>query len=230
MAATKRPGSVTAKPCRKTSWPAFWVGHPQHGQRLRYPSRLTLPWRLTSRISGPSSGMEGSYAGWLGDPELHRRRSDARERPLSAGAEKVVEPCPALDQRITCRRGAGIERWEPPRAERQLPPDAPRGGQERAHGQELHRGGQAVRRLLAERGHPLTVEAITRNDVSKGHARCHRSRPGSSRNHRAVSQSSHSVLFRSVCLSRYRSTLPGTRSHGCSRLLASKASAGLART
>jgi hypothetical protein len=30
------------------------------------------------------------------------------------GAEKVVEPCTALDQRITRRCGSGSERWEPP--------------------------------------------------------------------------------------------------------------------
>jgi len=76
---------------------------------------------------------------------------------LEHGAEQVAEPCTALHQRITFRCGSGIERGEPLGAERQLPPDPPRGGAEDKSERTVKSYSEAVRLFadfLAERGHP----------------------------------------------------------------------------
>src|SRR4029453_8391766 len=49
------------------------------------------------------------------------------------------------------------------------------------------------------------LQDTTRVSHSKGHARCHRSRPGSSPNHRAVSQSFQIVTSWTASLSKHRS-------------------------
>jgi hypothetical protein len=65
----------------------------------------------------------------------------------------------------TCRCGSGIERRKPRRAERQLPPDPPRGGQSERTVKSYTAAVRLFADFLAERGHPLTVDAITRDDV-----------------------------------------------------------------
>jgi hypothetical protein len=68
----------------------------------------------------------------------------------------------------------------------------------------LSSGGQAPpsgqqrrsRAAPGNNGWTSPLQDTTRVSHSKGHARCHRSRPGSSPNHRAVSQSLHYVLLK----------------------------------
>ena len=84
---------------------------------------------------------------------------------LEPGAEDAVEPCTALDQRITCGCGSGIERWEPPTLNGSFRRTLRAEDKSERTVKSYTEAVRLFADFLAERGHPLAVDGITRDDV-----------------------------------------------------------------
>jgi hypothetical protein len=140
----ERGDSVRVSRIRATSWPAFWVGHRQHGRRLRYPSRLTLLWRLASRTAGPST-RGGRFVCWLvggTDPTSLRSLSPPWGGFVAVGMRKIG------------RMSSRLVTATPP-----APRPAPPGGRAPLPRARLNRPAGLKARVAVRQAYPVTMAA-----------------------------------------------------------------------